>query len=57
MEKQRERIVKDPLSVSLARLMDFIREHVPAIDEVTSPVPLTVQLTGLKVKLPFDTFL
>jgi putative methanogenesis marker protein 7 len=56
VEKQREMIAKDPLSVSPARLMDLIRENIRAIDEVTSPVPLTVQLSGLRVKLPFDTF-
>jgi len=56
VEKKREAIAKDPLSVSPARLMDLIREKVPAILEVTSPTPLTVQMRGLRVKLPFDTF-
>ncbi|MDD1700126.1 MAG: methanogenesis marker 7 protein [Methanoregula sp.] len=56
LEKKREAISKDPLSVSPARLMDLIKEHVPAIHEVTSPTPLTVQMTGLRVKLPYDTF-
>jgi len=36
--------------------MDLIRENVPAIHEVTSPTPLTVQMEGLRVKLPYDTF-
>ncbi|HUW86058.1 MAG TPA: methanogenesis marker 7 protein [Methanoregula sp.] len=56
LEKKREAIAKDPLSVSPARLMDLINEQVPAIHEVTSPTPLTVQMAGLRVKLPFDTF-
>jgi len=56
LEKKREVIAKDPLSVSPARLMDLIREKVPAIHGVTSPTPLTVQMTGLRVKLPYDTF-
>jgi putative methanogenesis marker protein 7 len=56
LEKKREDIAKDPLSVSPARLMDLIREKVPAILDVTSPTPLTVQMAGLRVKLPFDTF-
>jgi putative methanogenesis marker protein 7 len=56
LEKKREAIAKDPLSVSPARLMDLIRENVPAIHDVTSPTPLTVQMTGLRVKLPYDTF-
>jgi len=56
LEKKREDIAKDPLSVSPARLMDLIREKVPAILDVTSPTPLTVQMAGLRVKLPYDTF-
>ncbi|MFA4877237.1 MAG: methanogenesis marker 7 protein [Methanoregula sp.] len=56
LEKKREEIAKDPLSVSPARLMNLIREKVPAILDVTSPTPLTVQMAGLRVKLPYDTF-
>ncbi len=56
LEKRREELAKDPLSVSPARLMDVIREHVPAILSVTSPTPLTVQMSGLRVKLPYDPF-
>jgi putative methanogenesis marker protein 7 len=56
LDKKREDIAKDPLSVSPARLMDLIREKVPAILDVTSPTPLTVQMAGLRVKLPYDTF-
>ena len=56
LEKKRESIAKDPLSVSPARLMDLIQEQVPAIHAVTSPTPLTVQMAGLRVKLPYDTF-
>jgi putative methanogenesis marker protein 7 len=56
LEKKRVEIAKDPLSVAPARLMDLINENVPKIHEVTSPTPLTVQMTGLRVKLPYDTF-
>lgn len=56
LEKKREEIAKDPLSVAPARLMGLIREKIPEILEVTSPTPLTVQMAGLRVKLPYDTF-
>jgi len=56
LEKKRDEIAKDPLSVSPARLMGLIREQVPEILDVTSPTPLTVQMAGLRVKLPYDTF-
>jgi len=56
LEKKRDSIAKDPLSVAPARLMGLIREKIPEILEVTSPTPLTVQMAGLRVKLPYDTF-
>jgi len=56
LEKKRVSIAKDPLSVSPARIMDLIKEHVPEIHAVTSPTPLTVQMSGLRVKLPYDAF-
>ena len=56
LEKKRDEIAKDPLSVSPARLMGLITEKVPEILDVTSPTPLTVQMAGLRVKLPYDTF-
>jgi putative methanogenesis marker protein 7 len=56
VEKKREAVAKDPLSVSPARLMDLIREKVPDILDVTSPTPLTVQMRGLRVKLPYDRY-
>ncbi len=56
LDARRMAIAKDPLSVSPARLMDLIREKVPAILDVTSPTPLTVQMQGLRVKLPYDTY-
>ncbi len=56
LEKKRISIAKDPLSVSPARLMDLMKEQVPEILDVTSPTPLTVQMDGLRVKLPYDTF-
>jgi len=56
LEKKREEIAKDPLSVYPARLMGLIKEQVPEILNVTSPTPLTVQIAGLRVKLPYDTF-
>jgi putative methanogenesis marker protein 7 len=56
LSKKREEIAKDPLSVSPARLMDIIRERVEEIHRVLSPTPITVQMTGLRVKLPYDQF-
>ncbi|HPH34133.1 MAG TPA: methyl-coenzyme M reductase family protein, partial [Methanoregulaceae archaeon] len=56
LDKKREAIAKDPPSVSPARLMDIISSQVDEIHEVLSPTPITVQMTGLRVKLPYDRF-
>lgn len=56
LDIRRVEISKDPLSVNPARLKDIVSEQVDAIHEVFSPTPLTVQMQGLRVKLPYDTF-
>jgi putative methanogenesis marker protein 7 len=56
LDLRRTEIYKDPLSVAPPRLMDLIVEKVEAIHEVTSPTPVTVQMAGLRVKLPYDLF-
>jgi putative methanogenesis marker protein 7 len=56
LENKREEMAKDPPSVSPARLMDVINEQVEEIHDVLSPTPITVQMAGLRVKLPYDTF-
>jgi putative methanogenesis marker protein 7 len=56
LDRRREDLAKDPLSISPARLMDIINEKVDAIHEVLSPTPITVQMAGLRVKLPYDQY-
>lgn len=56
LDIRRVDISKDPLSVNPARLKDIISEQVGAIHEVLSPTPLTVQMQGLRVKLPYDSY-
>ncbi|HEU17144.1 MAG TPA: methanogenesis marker 7 protein, partial [Methanolinea sp.] len=56
LDRRREELAKDPLSISPARLMDVINEKVDAIHEVLSPTPITVQIAGLRVKLPYDQY-
>lgn len=55
-DARRSEIAKDPLSISPARLMDIILEKIPDIHEVTSPIPVVVQMDGVRVKLPYDPF-
>ncbi len=56
IDQKRTLLAKDPLSVTPARLMDVILEKVPAIHEVTSPIPVVVQMDGVRVKLPYDPY-
>lgn len=56
LDSRRSDIAKDPLSISPARLMDVILEQLPDIHDVTSPVPVVVQMDGVRVKLPYDPF-
>ncbi|MFH0968594.1 MAG: methanogenesis marker 7 protein [Methanobacteriota archaeon] len=56
LDERRAEISKDPLSISPARLMDVILEQMPDIHEVTSPIPVVVQMDGVRVKLPYDPF-
>ncbi|PKL59478.1 MAG: methanogenesis marker 7 protein [Methanomicrobiales archaeon HGW-Methanomicrobiales-4] len=56
LDGRRAEISKDPLSISPARLMDVILEQMPDIHEVTSPIPVVVQMDGVRVKLPYDPF-
>lgn len=56
LDKRRDEIAKDPPSVSPARLMDVISDQLEDIHAVLSPTPITVQMTGLRVKLPYDTY-
>ncbi len=56
LDARRSEIAKDPLSISPARLMDVILEKLPDIHDVTSPVPVVVQMDGVRVKLPYDPF-
>jgi putative methanogenesis marker protein 7 len=56
LDKRRVEIAKDQLSVSPARLMNLLLEKVPELGDVTSPIPVVVQMDGLRVKLPYDPF-
>jgi putative methanogenesis marker protein 7 len=52
----REDMSKDPLSVLPPRVMKEIYEQIPQIEQVLTPAPVTLQLDGLRVKLPYAEF-
>ncbi|MBN2734156.1 MAG: methanogenesis marker 7 protein [Methanomicrobiaceae archaeon] len=54
--EKREEIAKDPLSVSPARLMSVIDDELEITKSSTHPTPVTVQITGLKLKIPYEDY-
>lgn len=56
VEKMREDIARDPLAVMPARIMKEVQEQIPEIESVYTPAPLTLQLDGLRIKLPYAQF-
>ena len=47
---------KDPLSVIPVKVMTEIENQIYEIHSALSPAPLTLQLDGIRVKLPYDEF-
>ena len=56
VDRVREDIAKDPLVALPARIMKEIKDQIPEIEHVLTPAPITIQLDGLRVKLPYDEF-
>ena len=56
LDKTRAAINKDPLTTSPPRVMDAVREQVPEVEFSYSPLPIALNLTGLRVKLPYDLY-
>ncbi|MDK2892949.1 methanogenesis marker 7 protein [Methanohalophilus sp.] len=56
VDQMRENLSRDPVSVLPARVMKEIQEQIPDINYVLTPAPLTLQLDGIRVKLPFDKY-
>ena len=54
--RRRDELAMDPLSVSPARIQALIKQEIPEIEEVYSPSPIAVQLTGLRVKLAYPEY-
>jgi putative methanogenesis marker protein 7 len=56
LDRLREDIGKDQQSVMPPRVKKEIEDQVPEIKQVLSPLPITLRLKGLKVKLDYDEF-
>lgn len=55
-DKMREEIAKDPPAVLPARVMKEIENQVSEVQESLAPSPMTLKMTGVRVKLPYDLY-
>ncbi|MDT8356953.1 MAG: methanogenesis marker 7 protein [Methanomicrobiaceae archaeon] len=56
LDAYREQVAKDPPSISPARLMTVIDDQLEISALSTHPTPLTVQIYGLRVKIPYEEY-
>jgi putative methanogenesis marker protein 7 len=56
LDQTREEIAKDPLTTSPPRVMDAVREQVPEVEYSFSPLPIALNLDGVRVKLPYSEY-
>lgn len=56
LDKMRSDISKDPLTTSPPRVMDAVREQVPEVEYSYSPLPIALNLNGVRVKLPYEGY-
>ncbi len=56
VDARRNELAKDPLSIFPPRLMGIVEDQIQEVSLLTHPTPVTAQLTGLRVKLPYDQY-
>jgi putative methanogenesis marker protein 7 len=56
LDRTRADISKDPLTTSPPRVMNAVREQVPEVEYSFSPLPIALNLNGIRVKLPFEEY-
>jgi putative methanogenesis marker protein 7 len=56
LDARRDALARDPLSVFPPRLMAIVEEQIPEVTMLTHPTPVTAQMEGLRVKLPYDLY-
>ncbi len=56
LDRTRAEVSKDPLTTSPPRVMNAVREQVPEVEYSFSPLPIALNLTGVRVKLPYEDY-
>ncbi|HLB71542.1 MAG TPA: methanogenesis marker 7 protein [Candidatus Methanoperedens sp.] len=56
LDNVRQEIAKDPPSVAPPRIKKEIEEQIPEIIDSLHPLPITLQMNGARVKLPYEEY-
>jgi len=56
IQRKREEQSRDPLAINPLLVMKALEKNIPEIMEQPSPMPLTLKVDGLRVKIPFDEY-
>ncbi len=56
LDKVREEIAKDPPAIAPPRIKKEIEEQIPEIIDNLHPLPVTLQMNGVRVKLPYEEY-
>jgi putative methanogenesis marker protein 7 len=56
LDKVRVEIGKDPLAIAPVRIKKELEEQIPELMDNLHPLPVTMQMTGVRVKLPYGEY-
>ncbi|KYC50545.1 MAG: methyl coenzyme M reductase II [Candidatus Methanofastidiosum methylothiophilum] len=56
VEKRRRQVEEDPLVLEPIYLKKILEENVEGIDKIISPIPIVLNVDGVKVKMPLNQF-
>jgi len=56
VEKRRREIEEDPLVLEPMYLKKILEENVEGIEKIISPIPIVLNVDGVKVKMPLNQF-
>ncbi|MDW7726496.1 MAG: methanogenesis marker 7 protein [Candidatus Methanoperedens sp.] len=56
LDDVRKEIAKDPLAIAPVRIKKELEEQIPELIDSLHPLPITLQMKGVRVKLPYDEY-
>lgn len=56
LDDVRKEIAKDPLAIAPVRIKKELEEQIPELIDSLHPLPITLQMKGVRVKLPYEEY-